>query len=84
MKTPQIDNLADTAPPSDRFTQTVQAVKEQAGKVKPKSYSQPQADIDYISKKAAQLAKIEGKPVSASKALAALLDEHRAFQKGVK
>ena len=82
-KTPNLQDLS-AVQPSDNFSQKVAEVKADTGKTQPKTYSLVKNDIDYISSIALRLGQEEGKPVSASKALALIISEHKAAKQGAK
>lgn len=82
-KVPDLKDLS-AVETSDKFSQKVAEVKADIGKTQPKTYSLVKKDIDYISSIALKLGQKEGKPVSASKALALIIAGHKAAKKGAK
>ena len=80
-KVPDLQDLS-AVQPSDNFSQKVAEVKADTGKTQPKTYSLIKRDIDYVSSIALTLGQMEGKPVSASRALALIITEHKAAKKG--
>ncbi len=75
MKAPNLSTL-DGKTANDAFTQTAEAITQQAKKTSPKTYSLPKRHTDYIASLAMKLGQTKGKVVSASEALRMIVEYH--------
>ena len=76
MKKPNLKDLAAPKQPSTK-RDIVKPAKVEAVR---KTFSFSQSHLSHINTMAVNLSKVEGRPVNASEALRAIIDQHKATQ----
>ena len=77
MKTPKLTDLAKPKQSNTTVSDTLKPEKVEAVR---KTFSFSQSHLNHINTMAINLSKKEGRPINASEALRAIIDQHKATQ----